>query len=196
MANNAQKKDKSYLLGLLLLLLSGFFMILFLIPEKKPQTGEGNLINAKAFEAKVNKHLFDTSQKMEMSREKMELEMKDLARKGVRPIQEQPEAPKDIDLSTDPRAETLLRELGRDVKAAGDPTSPNDLIQAELFEEQQLQDYSEEYKREYAHKFVENAKKAGYLVQLNDQYKVISVTPIRKPAQNFQLFDPNGHSAQ
>ena len=185
-----EKKDRSNLIPLVLLLLSGVCLFLFLSPDPKP-TAKLSPAKSKEFEAKVNRHLFKTSQEIEMSRQKMKVETFDMADKGVRALPVRPEEPTGVDLSVDPRTEALMHDLGRNVRENSDPRNSNELIQTELFQQEQLQNYSEEYKREYARQFIENAKKAGYRIIVNDQFKVISVTPIRKPAQDFELFESN-----
>lgn len=192
-----KKQDKSYLLALALLLLSGFFVFLFLLPEgKKTQDGfQSGAAQSKEFEEKVNKHLFHTSQSIEISREKMQIEVNKVENQGLGQGAPKEEFHK-LDFSTDPRAEALLRELGRDVKESNGPSNADEQVQADLFEAQQSQEYSEAYKREYARQFVENARKAGYIIKLNDDYKVISVKPLRKPADNFELFKTNGGGVQ
>jgi hypothetical protein len=197
--HNENKKDRSNLLPLLLLLLAGFFVFLFLLPEdSKKAPIDQSIVKAKEFERKVNKHLFQTSQQMEISRERAELEAAKLMDQGIHSVPgvDPEKAPHPFDISTDSRAEALVRELGRDVKAPGAPSGPNDLIQAELFEAQQMQAYSEDYKKEYARQFIENAKNAGYAVKLNDQYKVISVKPLRKPAVKYDLFESKSGALQ
>jgi hypothetical protein len=186
-----EKKDKTKFLGLLLLLLAGFFVFLFLLPEgKKSNDRQSRVTQAKEFEEKVNKHLFHTSQDMQMSREKMQIEADKIERQGVGAGKPKEENHK-LDFSADPRAEALIRELGRDAKETAAPTNADEQVQTELFEAEQAQEYSEAYKREYARQFVENARKAGYLIKLNDDYKVISVKPLRKPADSFELFNKN-----
>jgi hypothetical protein len=170
---------------------------LFFVPENKSKPpSNDSTARAKEIEERVNKHLFQTSQKIELNREKMQVETAEMADKGVRPIQREPDLPNGVDFSGDPRIESLVQDLGRDVKDSGDPKSPNDLIQAELFQQDQLQQYSEAYKKEYARQFVENARKAGYEVVLSESYKVLAVKPLRKPAQDFRLFNNGGGSAQ
>jgi hypothetical protein len=192
-----KKEDKTYLLGLGLLLLSSFFIFLFFLPETEKIEGNGTgTTQSKEFESKVNKHLFKTSQSIEMSREKMKMEADRLADRGIGPKALPKEDVHRLDFSADPRAEALLKELGRDVKESTGPTNADEAVQADLFESQQDQAYSEAYKKEYARQFVENARKAGYIIKLNDDYKVILVTPIRKPAENMQLFPTNGGGAQ
>lgn len=190
-----KKKDRAYLVPIVLLLLSGICIVLFMTPESK---NEAKLSPAKTkeFEATVNRHLFKTSQKIEMNRQKMKVETFDMVDKGVRPLPHSPEEPADVDLSVDPRTESLVHDLRRNVQEHSDPKNSNELIQTELFQQEQLQNYSEEYKRQYARQFIENAKNAGYRVIVNDQFKVISVSPIRNPAQDFKIFDTKGGSAQ
>jgi len=190
-----QKKDKSYLMAIALLLLAGFFVFLFLLPEKDPHiSAEG--AHSKDFEDRVNRHLFKTSQSIEMNQARMKIEAEKMAREGISPQAVAAPDVHNLDLSTDPRAEALLQALGRDVKEANGPASPDEQVQADLFESQQLQNYSEEYKKEYARQFVENARKAGYIIKLNDDYKVIMVRPIRKPAENYELFQSGGRSVR
>ena len=169
-----KKEDKTYLLVLALLMLSGFFVLLFLLPEKEKHDGNGSA-QSQEFQAKVNHHLFKTSQDIQMSHDRMQMEADKLADRGVG----QKAAPKEdinhLDFSTDPRAEALLRELGRDVKESGGPENADEAVQTELFESQQYQEYSDAYKKEYARQFVENARKSGYIIKLNDDYKVISI---------------------
>lgn len=190
-----KKQDKSSLLALALLLLAGFFVFLFLLPEGKNQGAQSGAAQTKDFEARVNKHLFHTSQTMEMSRERMQLEANKIESQGLGAASPKEEVHK-LDFSADPRAEALLRELGRDAKEATGPATSDEQVQTDLFEAQQEAEYSEAYKREYARQFVENARKAGYIIKLNDDYKVISVKPIRKPADTYELFKSDGHGAQ
>lgn len=190
-----KKEDKSYLLGLALLLLAGFFIFLFLLPENEMSAVVDNSAQSKQFEERVNRHLFKTSQNMELNREKMKLEADQMANGGIGPRRPAPAADVNpLDLSADPRAEALLQALGRDVKESKGPANSDEQVQAELFESQQLAEYSDEYKKEYARQFIENARKAGYIIRLNDDYKVIFVRSIRKPAENFELFHSEGRA--
>ena len=188
-----EKKDKSHLLGLALLLLAGFFIFLFLLPDGKKSQGTMGAAQSKEFEEKVNKHLFRTSQQIELSREKMEIEAAKIENQGLGTGKQKEEMHK-LDFSADPRAEALIRELGRGDKESNGPTNADEQVQADLFEAQQNEEYSEAYKKEYARQFVENARKAGYLIKLSDDYKVISVKQIRKPADSYELFNKSSGS--
>lgn len=191
-----KKQDKSYLLALALLLLSGFFVFLFFLPEKDPKPDGKSITQSKKFEETVNRHLFKTSQTMQISRDKMQLEANQLVHRGIGPKNPEKTDVHELDLSTDPRAEALLKALGRNAPTTYGPVPPDQQIQTELFEAQQLEAYSEEYKKEYARQFVENARRAGYLIQLTSDYKVRSVQKLRQPAENFQMFNSDGVGAQ
>ena len=191
-----KKQDKSYLLALALLLLSGFFVFLFFLPEKAAKPGGKSITQSKKFEETVNRHLFKTSQTMQISRDKMQLEADQIAYRGIGPKAPEKTDVHELDLSTDPRAEALLKALGRNAPDNYGPVNPDQQIQAELFEAQQLDAYSEEYKKEYARQFVENARRAGYLIQLTSDFKIRSVQKLRRPAENFEVFKSDGIGAQ
>ncbi|MGZ3747916.1 MAG: hypothetical protein ACXWRE_11170 [Pseudobdellovibrionaceae bacterium] len=196
-----KKEDKSYLVALALLLLSGFFLLLFIFHESGKENGHATdsstgPVDAKKFEDKVNNHLFKTSQSIENSRQKMQIENDQLLNRGISTKPSPQETLHKLDFSMDPRAEALLKELGREAKEATGPASADEEVQTDLFESQNNQELSEAYKKEYARQFIENARKAGYIIKLNDDYKVISVRPIRKPAENMELFPSNGHGVE
>lgn len=43
---------------------------------------------------------------------------------------------------------------------------------------------SDAEKREYARQYIENARRGGYAIELNDNLEVIKWTPLRKPSQD------------
>ena len=43
---------------------------------------------------------------------------------------------------------------------------------------------SDDEKREYARQYIENARRGGYAIELNDNLEVIKWTPLRKPSQD------------
>lgn len=55
-------------------------------------------------------------------------------------------------------------------------------MQQEMIANQKLQEEFE--KKEFARKYIENARQDGYHVILSPDLKVISITPIRKPSQD------------
>lgn len=197
--NGNEKKDRSLLIPVLFLVLSAFFIYLFMLPEPGAKTAkERSAEQAQRFEQKVNRHLFQTSQSLELNRQRAALEAARLSGQTVNagPAIDPEKESHPLDLSTDSRNDSLVKDLDRESKQPSLPKTPSELVQAELFEQEQLAAYSEEYKRAYAQKFIENARQAGYLVKLNDQYKVISVQPLRKPTNQYELFGAGGGAVQ
>jgi hypothetical protein len=60
------------------------------------------------------------------------------------------------------------------------------LLQTEDFD---LQSMTPEEKKEYARQYIENARRGGYLIELDDNLEVIKSTPIRKPTQQDDSID-------
>lgn len=88
-----------------------------------------------------------------------------------------------LDLSSEDSAKKLAQELGRsNDQNAYAPETPDQLIQNQIFNQDQLDQYSQAYKAEYARQFVENARRGGYEVELTEDFRVLSVKKIRDPA--------------
>ncbi len=49
---------------------------------------------------------------------------------------------------------------------------------------------SEAEKKEYARQYIENARRGGYAIELNDNMEVIKWTPLRKPSQQDDSYEP------
>lgn len=194
MKNIDDKKDKSFLLALLLFVGAGLLLYMSWEPSLSSRSSAVDKVNK--LEESVNKHLTSTNDRIEFSRQRMALEnaraAKDLRETVAQPTY-LPER-SGVDLSTDPRGYEIANELGRGSRFESMPSSPDEEIQKELFNAQQNAEYTKAYKDEYARQFIENARKGGWLVELNDDYKVISVRPIRKPSQSMELFEssPSG----
>lgn len=56
-------------------------------------------------------------------------------------------------------------------------------------EEFDINSMTPEEKKEYARQYIENARRGGYLIELDDNMEVIKSTPIRKPTQQEDLVD-------
>lgn len=61
--------------------------------------------------------------------------------------------------------------------------SPADMINAKIYEKNQQDEMDAAEKKEYARQWIQNARKAGYLLELSEDLEVIKYTPIRKPSQ-------------
>lgn len=56
-------------------------------------------------------------------------------------------------------------------------------------EEFDLKTMTPDEKKEYARQYIENARRGGYLIELDDNMEVIKSTPIRKPTQQDDSID-------
>ncbi len=156
---------------------------------------------SKNFERSVNKHLMFTNDRMDMERRKIEIENKRLLMdKAVigNPSQVPYSNEGKLDLSSAESSETLVASaLGRGARVE-EISSPQDVVQKEVFTREQMAEYTQAYKEEYARQFIENARKGGYKVILSeDMSRVISVQSIRDPSKGtFQVQPSNSSPAQ
>lgn len=144
---------------------------------------------------RVNAHLEKTVETMEMRKTQMIIQN---TRAALEYGQTKPEvaiAPpaEGVDLRKDGRADIVAEDLGRETRMHSMPSNPTDLIHSQLFAEDAQRAEDAAFKAEYARQFIQNAKAAGWEVQLDDNYKVISVKKARSPSQSsskgFQLFE-------
>ena len=64
-------------------------------------------------------------------------------------------------------------------------SSPNTIIQSEIADRESKSQYAAKYRDAYAKKFIENARNAGYEIELDDNFVVTHV-------QRLNSTDPNG----
>lgn len=195
---NSSNENKP-LLGLVLLIAAA--AILFLALDESPTSKQGlnqQKVNSEKFEKSVNKHLMLTNELMRLASERATLESNELVNRfsKTKPSDFVYTNDNTIDLSTDNRAADVADEIGRG-KRPEDSSSPHDVVQRELFNEEQVKEYTQAYKAEYARQFIENARRGGYKVKLSDDYsRVLSVTPINPGHGNMELFNSGASSAQ
>lgn len=184
--SQSESKDNSKLLALLLLIGAGVLGLLYLSSEdgKKTVSEISAKVRSEKYEKSVNSHLMVTNENLNMQRQRMEIENAKLAQdfNATKPQQAYQPQQGGVDLSSDSKAADIANELGRGTRQETFE-NPNDVIQKELFNKQQEEEYTRAYKEEYARQFVENAKRGGYDVRLDENYKVISVRPIRGQGQ-------------
>ncbi|MBO9665670.1 MAG: hypothetical protein J7501_02515 [Bdellovibrio sp.] len=177
------QNDHGKLLALLLFVGAGALVLMSMGPEEKRTAGQAPAsVKSEKFEKNVNKHLMLTNENIEMQRRRMEIEnARSNGDFNSTKAQATYEAPSGgVDLSTDSRASDVARELGRGDRQEDQPMNPHEVIQKELFNQQQNAEYTQAYKEEYARQFVENARRGGYKVILDDQYRVKQVVPLRR----------------
>lgn len=127
------------------------------------------------YEARVNKHLNETYNKINEQKTKLKLE----AAKGqMLGPSHQPAAQPYSVLSES-------NELDGSQPYTYTPESPSELIQTELYREQIEKAENELAKKEYARRYIDYAYEQGYEVVLDANYRVISMKPLpRLPARD------------
>lgn len=186
MAERNSQKEKSMFLVLLLFLGAAGLLFFYLDSGEMHSTTSASKLpptKTEKYEQAVNKHLMLTNEKIQQQEQRLRLEYAN-REFGSAATQRAYQNEDRLDLSQDTRAAEIANELGRGERRE-EYSSPHDVVQKEIFENQQKEEYSQAYREEYARQFVENARRGGYKVMLSeDLTRVISVTPIRRPSQN------------
>ncbi|XGC81038.1 hypothetical protein ACES2L_00905 [Bdellovibrio bacteriovorus] len=197
MSSAQEKKETPMLLALLLFIGAAGLIFAYLGSEdSKPVRAVDTTVKSEKYEKAVNKHLMFTNEKMELERQRMAVENAKLLNSDFNSTTPKQAYTNDskLDLTVENRAAEVANELGRGLKEEQAMT-PDEIVQRELFNQQQNQEYSRAYKEEYARQFIENARRGGYKVILSDDLsRVISVQPLRS-RQSMELFG-NGQDVQ
>lgn len=191
MGASQEKKETPMLLALLLFVGAAALIFAYLGSEEpKIKSKIPTTVKSEKYEKSVNKHLMFTNEKMELERQRMQVENANLLNSDFNATKAQRAYSNDakLDLTVENRAAEVANEIGRGEKRQEGPMTPDEVVQRELFNQQQTNDYSRAYKEEYARQFIENARRGGYKVILSDDLsRVISVQPLRSK-QGMELF--------
>lgn len=169
-------KQLSSFLNLLIfsvcLVIGGAFAYLKFKPE--PHTPVRTL-TTEEMDALVNKHLQKTVQKNQLANAKNHIAITDVRQDLV-------EQQKERRFKEDKANEKipLERQIGKD-----DSSTPSlsEVIKTPAVDDEDPNNMSAEEKKEYARKWIQNARKNGYLLELSPDLEVIKYVPIRKPSQ-------------
>ncbi len=189
-------------IGLVLILFAIILLFLFLLDDNETESHMANQRhNSPSYNDKVSEHLSLTKQKIVNSEEKLRLELaKDgekqghFSESGGGAVHVPPGNNVKFDSYEQTRVgEELIEETGRGSVYDAFP-DPQQLIQKEIFENQRQAEYDEAYRAAYAEKFIENARQRGWKVELDDQYRVKSVKPLRKVEPGPGIFNDRNPS--
>jgi hypothetical protein len=131
----------------------------------------------------VNKHLTMTDRKILLQNDRAQLENTELPAVGdqIWPKntwnRNRSSEPRQdgVDLSSDRREEAAISDLNRNPKEYGNYRSPHSVIQNEESEKDARALEQKWYRERYAQQFIENARRNGIEVKLNDDLVVIDV---------------------
>ena len=153
-----------------------------------------NLARDEKVQASANEHLRRTAEKMEMERRQQALRSWQLVNEYGKTVGERAFTPprEGAELQEGDSAHSVARDLGR-VRDQLDmeTVSASELIHHQLFEAQNAEMQDKAYREEYARQFIENARRGGWEIKLDANYKVISVKKIERRSRassEFELF--------
>lgn len=187
---NNEGKKKLFLS--LLLLVSSVALFWFALKEDNAADSDNDLISLQQNDDSVNNHLRKTARKIEVEKMKARVEAISQLKNNSEPsnFRNQQDSRLKEDFSADPRVDELAEALGKKSKTPSEPKDPGELVQARLYDQQKWNEYTLAYRQAYADKFIENARRNGWIIKLNDDYKIISAKPVKKDLRP-QLFPAN-----
>lgn len=186
MPNEKKPFDPQQLLPVALV--AGAALILFVALSDGGGAMKKRVVRDEKTKVSVNEHLRKTAEQIEMQRRQMGIRNWQLANEYGQTVAERAYTPpkEGAELMEDGSAQNVANDLGKgETRPSGIPNNPADLVQYQLFAAQSAQEYSDSYRKEYARQFIENARRGGWEVRLDENYKVISVKPVRTPARQF-----------
>lgn len=131
-------------------------------------------------EKSVNTHIQMTNRKIEIDKEKIHQEARfTIPQVGQLLLQPEGKRVDPIDMRGDRNEMNAARDLRR---GQFESRSAGDLIHQEMAENQARDRQNEQYMKEYARQFVENARANGYEVELSSDYRVLNVRKINPAA--------------
>lgn len=179
-----KKKNENFfarLIGVFFLVSSTFFCGYVMFEDKLNLNEEGQADFSSVRKVNdldtVNEHLKSVSDKMELERMKalvanMKVDHSNVTvRDQVNPANENQPI---IDFSDDPRIRQLAEDFGRTTDLKKRPQDPRSIVYNSVIEDRALQRQKEVERRQQALEFVSRARKDGWIVKLDENYKIKS----------------------
>jgi hypothetical protein len=196
-------QSRSRLLALVLIILG--CSILFISLQKETNKAELSSLSAVSprSEQIVNKYLKEAHDRIEWQKQKMALENKIHAPQIGEDVVPLSEAQKKNIVTgsliePDRNMDVLTNDLSRPTKDRS--LSPSDVISSELAYSDEEALALQEYREAYAQEFIKNARRNGYDVRLDKNYRVIDVRPLQRPnsqtAESSSLFESKTTAGQ
>lgn len=196
MKHNEERSKRKLIPFLLIIASLGLFYFANLKPSVKSTKSNFGMNHPDA-EKKLNQHLQETNQKIELQQFKRKAEnefsapkvgslipFKELSDGKVIPL-EAPEDENTASIRQDYRSEQEV-----------DYANPSTIVQGELADKLENQEYAKRYKEEYIRQFVQNAKEHGWKVIVDKNGVIKSAEPLQTSGQNLNIFDPTSSSTQ
>lgn len=189
-------RDKFTLIAILLFFVSGYLLFQAshndLHLESK-SNGTSKSQSSKPASDLANEHLKITSMRMELEKQRAEIENSKNS-PMLHEVKQQPrvaETQQDLSLMGEADLSSMSQEPQQQF------VEPKYEIMYQVYKKQQEAELTEAYKAAYAREFIENARKNGYEIVLDSQYRIVSTKRIKKPeAPGNSIFDLKGGNAR
>ena len=168
---------------LIFILVAGYAVFLFFYKNQnasKKNTTQIADFSSTDVDKVVNKYLKQTTDQMVKEQMATSQALKKAAAESIK--------------STKPLITTQIPLEQQIHKASETEATPRQEMSFKVNQEIQNKKLEEVDRQEYARQFIENARKGGYHIELNEDLEVKSVTPIRKPSQEIdtgEIFQSN-----
>ncbi len=189
-----EKNNEKKILSIILLLLAFICLILFLTPEQEIDLSSvaHNVGGFLQHQDKINLHMSLTEKQILLKQQQTDLQntltapvigdsiFSDKLKKTYM---------EGVDMSSDRNEASVIQDLRSKPELHFE--RPDQIIQGELLDKESGREFQESYRQVYAKQFVENARRGGYEVVLDDNFVVVSVRKLKKdPPQ--RLFNSEG----
>lgn len=168
-------------LPFLLILAGGAGMFYFLFAETGSVSNRRMIKQDSVSQTKVNDHLIGTAAKIALDQEKADLMVRQIQNNTFNSREQSVyENSNSLDLSSDHSSSDVHKIIRPRSDSHGSEIDPNSLIQSKILDDEEIEAMTEEYQIEYAKQYIENARRDGWDIKLDKDFRVIQVRPIKK----------------
>lgn len=189
MNTKKSKKEDNFFIRLIgiFFLVSSIFFCGYVVYEDRLNLNEGqtdfsSIRKNNELDA-INEHLRSVSDKIEYERIKTlvaNLKSHDGASDQIVREKQLKDSEPIVNFSDDPRTRQLAEELGRTNEIKNEPKDPRSLVYNSVIQERQAEKAKEAERRQQAKDFVANARKDGWIVTLDENFKIKSYRHIEE----------------
>lgn len=179
------------LIGIFFLISSSFFCGYVIFEDHLNLSSDGqsdfSSIQKKNELDNVNNYLKSVSDKMELERMRTlvaNLKTSHSNSNEVRKFKSPSDDEPIIEFSDDPRVRELAEEFGRTSELKKNPKDPRSVVYNSVIEGREAKIEKEAQRRQQAQQFVDNARKDGWIVSLDGDYKIKSYRRVEDPPES------------
>ncbi len=157
-------------------------------PQNKPAKTHSGLLaqapTAKSLNDQINKHLHDLELKKNLNKMNAQIEWEDsYSELSATDSAEQEALPKHLDANVYDPASKVYEDLNPNEKGIR-TVLPSERIQSKIANRRWVKEYDHEMRREYVYAFIDNMRRDGYEVRINENLEVVNVLKLRTPSSS------------